>query len=167
MRTKVSKEEFISNVSNKIERREELINFYKNTFLPTLQKFDGKVYNKRFITALQSGCNDCMIVRNMENQHIVVEHRKDKFSYTEHEDLYIRVLMRENRLSYEDTIADNLGEKWLNGFINTTNELRSCIDNYDVYIGLSNEVQQIIDKYSETPFEFRHNVSFDKLYYLS
>ena len=53
MRTKSTKAEFVNETKERIAMRETLCDFYYNTYLPTLKKFNGKVYNIRFIKALR------------------------------------------------------------------------------------------------------------------
>ena len=53
MRTKKNKEQFIEEMKKRINLREQLNSFYNDIYLPTLKKFDGKVYNIRFIKALR------------------------------------------------------------------------------------------------------------------
>lgn len=168
MRTNKSKEEFISYLQSKIERREELVKFYHDVFLPTLKKFDGKVYNKRFITALQNCCNSRMIVRDMEYQRIDIQYRKEEFSYTEYETMGIRVHLDDKRMSYEETINLNnmRGYNLIESFEKTTNEMRDSIANYETYLEISKETQAAIDNFAKIPFEFRQNICFGRTHYL-
>ena len=43
MRTNKTKQQFIEEMKQRINLREQLNSFYNEIFLPTLQKFDGKV----------------------------------------------------------------------------------------------------------------------------
>ena len=108
MRTELSKEAFIARVENQVSRREELLRYYNKVFLPTLQKFDGKVYNKRFITALQNECNELQYVRPLEYEHVIVEMRSSRTSYTDHEDIYLQVkLNNDGRIDYEASTTES------------------------------------------------------------
>lgn len=168
MRTNTTKDEFISHLQSKIERREELVKFYNDVFLPTLKKFDGKVYNKRFITALQNCCNSRMVVRDMEYQRIAIEYRKTDIYYSEYETMSVRVHLDDKRISYEETINLNnmCGYNLIESFEKTTNEMRDSIANYETYLEISKETQAAIDKFVKIPFEFRQHICFGGTHYL-
>ena len=79
MRTHKTKENFIARLEKEIVAINELLNFYKNVYLPTLAKFNGKVYNKRFINALKEQCNnELMFIRDKERDEVVIELRFEK-----------------------------------------------------------------------------------------
>ena len=53
MRENMKKEQFIAKCEKRIEVRNIIMDFYLHVYLPTLLKFNGKVYNIRFIKALR------------------------------------------------------------------------------------------------------------------
>ena len=165
-RLKLNKQLFIEKVETKIERRNSLLSFYKDVYLPTLQKFNGKVYNKRFINALRECADDLTCIRDLEYDHIRIQRRRDKFSYTEYEEMYILLkLDGDKRIDADASITDPMGQKWLNSFQEYNDELRSTINNYDKYMTIAEELQKCIYKYSEIPTEFRENIElYDKFY---
>ena len=53
IRTNKTKEEFIKEMEQRINIRKTLMDFVDNVYFPMMAtKFDGKVYNARFINAL-------------------------------------------------------------------------------------------------------------------
>ena len=62
MKTKLTKEQFIARMKKENKHRNDLLEFRNRIFLPTLQKFDGKVYNIRFIKALREANEDELIL---------------------------------------------------------------------------------------------------------
>lgn len=167
MRLELSKEQFIARVEKKIATRKELLDFYHRVYLPTLQKFDGKVYNIRFIKALRDANNDELTwVRELEYDQIIVEKRLKKHNYTDVEQLYIRFLLSDGRVDMNKSIMDEVGKKWMQGFEDYTKELEQIIVNYDTYMNKCEEVRKILNEFKEIPHEFRCNVIFYNRHYL-
>ena len=168
MRTHKTKETFVQRAEKEIIAINELLSFYENVYLPTLQKFDGKVYNKRFINALKEQCNnELMFIRDKERDEVVIELRFEKHNYNDTKHMYCKLLVNsEYRIDYNATINDNIGNKWIGNLINEINELNDVIANYDNYLAIANECQKQIDKVAELPYQIRQNIVFDKIWYL-
>ena len=168
MRTELSKEAFIAKVESQVKRREELLRYYNKVFIPTLQKFDGKVYNKRFITALQNECNELQYVRPLEYEHVIVEMRASRTPYTDHEDIYLMVkLNSEGRIDYEASTTDRTGRAWITNFQLDTDALRTIINSYDEYMKIAESVRDAIETFAtKVPYAFRENVRFTRRFYL-
>lgn len=166
MRTNQNQNKFVADVLSKIERRQSLYEYYNDVFLPTLKKFDGKVYNIRFIKALRENASELMYVRELENDHIVVECRKSKFSYTDYESIYIMVKLKGGRIDHELSITDELGKKWVENFLSYTEDLRMCVTNYDEYIKVAEKVRDAIEEYAKLPLQFRENIRFTRGFYI-
>ena len=167
MRELKSKQNFIAQVEREIEVRENLISWYEQVFLPTLKKFDGKVYSKRFITALDNQKEDLMSIRPLEYDHIVIEGYHRKMNYVDRECLYAMVkLDNEGRIDYNTSINDGIGKKWIEGFIQTTEELKQAIEKYDEYIKIAKDLANKLEEYSKLNYRFRKNIKFINKFYL-
>ena len=163
MRTNKTKQQFIEEMKQRINLREQLNSFYKEIFLPTLQKFDGKVYNVRFIKALREQadkCNKLMLVKEMDyNKGIEIQLRQHQYNYTDYESLWAKlVLTNEGRISYELTINDEIGKKWLENFNEYKNEYQMAIDNYDQYMTIAEQLEKALQTYNKLPHSFRNNL---------
>ena len=150
------KEVFVSYTQGQIERREELLKFYNKVFLPTLKNFDGKVYNKRFINALrEQSCNERLLVNELENDHVRVDLRREKFTYTDYESIYFMVKLTDKRIDYKASTEDSLGRNWILNFQRYTDELRAAIHSYDEYMEIVKKVNDAVHEYQKIPYAFR------------
>ena len=155
-----SKTDFINVTNNRIKARFALIDFYKNVYLPTLQKFNGKVYNIRFIKALREANKDELLVIRERTYYKTIElnYRQSKFSYNNYEALTVDCPDdSNNRLSYE--LCENGMQEHIKNFNDYTEEIQSAIDNYDKYLEQAMELQKKITEYNELPSAFRQNIS--------
>lgn len=167
MRINMDKVAFIAKLENRIERRVWLMDYYNRVFLPTLQKFHGKVYNRRFVQALQDCADELTYVRDFDNDHIVIERRSSRYNYTDYEDLYVMVKLGENkRIDADASITNDLGKAWVTNFQQYTEELRSTINDYDKCMGIAEGVRDAIMEYSKLPSAFRENIEFRYKFYL-
>lgn len=165
MRTKFTKEIFVERLTKENKHRHDLLDFYNRIFLPTLQKFDGKVYNIRFIKALREANEDELIyVRERENEHIIVEKRFKKYNYTDCEQLYIKVILKGGRIDAAASISDEMGKKWVENFKLHTDELLAVIENYELYIDKCEELQTAINEFSKISYKFRENITFSNAF---
>ena len=106
MRTKKNKEQFIEEMKKRINLNEQLNTFYNEIYLPTLQKFDGKVYNIRFIKALREqaqNLNNLIWVKELDSKNAIeIQLRYSQYNYNDNETLWTKlVLTKEGRISYE------------------------------------------------------------------
>lgn len=168
MKEKLPKEKFISRLQREIECSEELLVFYETVYLPTLQKFDNKVYNIRFIKALQEQrTNDWMTIYKKENGHIVISLRLEKFNYRDCVRLYAMVYLNdEQRIDYEATISDELGKSWISSIADGINEKKYIIKCYDEMLAVAKECKEAIKKFKELPFNFQCNIGFCDAHYI-
>ena len=168
MRTHKTKETFIARANKEINVINELLSFYKNVYLPTLEKFNGKVYNKRFINALKEQCNnELMFIRDKERDEVVIELRFEKHNYNDRKQMYCKLLVNsEYRIDYNATINDNIGNKWIENLSDEITEINDVIANYDKYLSVAEECQEYINKVAKLPYQFRENIAFDKIWYL-
>lgn len=168
MRTKRTKEQMIERLKKQTAHRNDLLGFYNRVFLPTLQKFDGKVYNVRFIKALREANIDELIwVRELENNdHIIVEKRFEKHTYNDCEQMYLKVVIKEGRIDASASVMDELGKKWMENFKKYTDEMLSICEDYDSYLEKAEDVRKAIEEYSKVPHVFRENILFSGKFYL-
>lgn len=163
MRTRKNKEQFIEEMKKRINLREQLNIFYNDIYLPTLKKFDGKVYNIRFIKALREQAeklNNLIYVKELEHTNTIeIQLRHHQYSYTDYESLWAKlVLTNEGRISYELTINDEIGKKWLENFNEYKNEYQMAIDNYDQYMTIAEQLEKALETYNKMPHAFRNNM---------
>ena len=165
MRTKFTKEIFIERLTKENKHRHDLLDFYNRIFLPTLQKFDGRVYNIRFIKELREANEDELIfVRELDNDHIIIEKRFEKYNYTDCEQLYIKVILKGGRIDAAASISDEMGKKWVENFKLHTDELLSVIENYESYIAKCEELQTLINEFANISYKFRENITFSNAF---
>lgn len=162
MRTKNTKEEFITETKERIAMRETLCDFYYNTYLPTLKKFNGKVYNIRFIKALRESVAENKLFSISErkyNEGIEIRLRRHDWNYTDYETLYVKCnLNNEGRIDYEATINDEVNNAWVSNFKEYTNEYRQSIERYDEYMKVAEKLEKTLDEYNKLPHIFRNNL---------
>lgn len=164
MRTKKNKEQFIEEMKKRINLREQLHSFYNDIYIPTLQKFDGKVYNIRFIKALREQAqklNNLMLIRELDNKNAIeIQIRYNQYNYNDYEALWAKlVLTKEGRISYELSINDELGKKWIENFNEYKNEYQRAIDNYDQYMTIADQLEKALNTYNNLPQTFRNNLN--------
>ena len=167
MRQNRTKEQMIERLKKQISHRNDLLEFRNRVFLPTLQKFDGRVYNIRFIKALREAKDDELIyVCELENEQIVVEKRFERYTYTDCEQIYLKVVLRDGRIDASASVTDEFGKKWMENFNEYTDELLKICNNYDAYMEKAEDVRKAIEEYSKVPHAFRVNIEFRNKFYL-
>jgi len=171
VRTIKNAKEFAAAIAHKNEAQKELLDIYENCFLPVLKEFDGKVYNKRFRTAVeirmqQTGHNGKIYLREKSQHHEQIELQLQEYTcpgnYNEYEDLYICLIAKyvagNYRISYIDTIQNNIHEAWIkNGRKNIT-ERQQAVDEWQKCMQVANELERALKAYNALPFAFRMNV---------
>lgn len=163
---KRNKAEFVAWIADRLDRRRKLLDFRQKVFLPTLKKFDGKVYNVRFLNALREQVNDKRIYVCEEANGIDVQFRKDEFSYCDYECLSMRIELEGKRISYEKSLASPMGKRWIETFNEVSRQAEDAVENYDDYLAKAEEISSLITEYGKIPYEFRNNILFRNLYYL-
>lgn len=167
MRIELTKEAYIAKAENQIARREALVKFYNEAYLPTLKKFDGKVYNKRLITALRNEATELMYIREKENDSIVVELRSSKYAYNDYESIHCMIKLNDGgRIDYEATVNDVIGKKWIENHKTYTEELRNSILHYDKYIEVCDKLRAAIENYKNVPHSLRETIHFCGKHYV-
>ena len=165
IRTKKSKEEFINEMKQRIEIRNTIMEFVENVYFPMIAtKFNGKVYNVRFINALNDEAkkiSDLMYVKRgySINDEIQICFQLTKWNYTDYESILLKLKTNaEGRIDYEATINDKFNIAWIESFKGYNAEYQKSIDNYDEYLKVFVELDKALREYNNLPYSFRGNM---------
>jgi hypothetical protein len=164
IRTRKSKAEFIAEMKQRIEIRKTIMDFVENVYFPMMAtKFDGKVYNKRFINALNEEAkkvHEFMYVKNgYSYDEIEIQLRLTKWNYTDYESILLKCKTNaEGRIDYEATINDEFCKAWIKSFKEYSDEYQKSIDNYDEYLKVFVKLDNVLNEYNELPYSFRKNL---------
>jgi hypothetical protein len=161
LRTKRNKEEFTSRMNETIKLRTMLIDFYNKVYCPMLgQQFNGKVLNKRLITAINKAGETmptrivCHLNDSMTEIIFEVEHIGN--NYRDVETLYTKIFTNdEGRIMAHESLNDKLTLAWLKNFKQGTKQCAKCIDNYDEYLKFTTRLHNLIQEYGSLPSPFR------------
>ena len=162
--TRKTKEEFIKEMQQRIEIRNTILAFVENVYFPMMcTKFDGKVYNARFLNALNEEAkkvHEFMYVKHgYSMDEIEIQLRLTKWNYNDYESILLKVKTNaEGRIDYNATINDELGNTWIKGFKDYIQEYQKAIDNYDEYMKVFEKLGKVLDEYNELPYSFRKNL---------
>ena len=170
--TRKTKEEFIKEMQQRIEIRNTIMAFVENVYFPMMcTKFDGKVYNARFLKALNEEAKKVHEFMYVEKGYgvdeIKIQLRLTKWNYNDYESILLKVKTNdEGRIDYNATINDELGNTWIKGFKDYIQDYQKAIDNYDEYMGVFAKLCAALDDYNELPYPFRKNLdtSFMRIY---
>ena len=161
VRTNKTREEFVKEMNQRIEIRKTIMEFVDNVYFPMMAtKFDGKVYNARFINALNEEAkkiSERMYVnKGYSNDEIEIQMRLTDWNYTDYESILLKCKTDGNgRIDYEATINDKLCQTWIANFKSYMDEYQSAIDNYDEYMKVFVELANALEKYNKLPHTFR------------
>ena len=161
IRTIKTKEEFINEIQERISIRKNLLVFYNEIYLPTLKKFDGKVYNIRFIKALRAKVENNKRIYITEKQYdgtIEIQQRRGDFNYTDYECLCVMCKTHEGRISYNGTLRTEWHKISLKNLNEYIEDYQNAIDNYDACMEQSNQLANAINAYNDLPYSFRKNI---------
>ena len=184
MRQKVEKPVFINRVKNEIECRELLAQFFNTSYKDILSKFNGKVFNKRVINAIETelkklhsrgfiAAGDFSAgdpYSNYKNSYynITIGVYSDRYNYVDKETITTKILLTDaGRVDYEKTVGEKYVNIWLENFCEYTDEARDAIANYDKYFEVAKAVESAINNYKNLPFRFRQNIRFTQSFYLN
>lgn len=172
---KRSKSEFIEEQKKHIENRKKLAEIYNDIILPAVLKFDGKVLNKRFLTYIKNQTSDIALLNIscssvMPNEYYI-SFQYSAHNYNEMDSLYFNVVLSDKyltgaRIDYQKTKEDKTNGIWMKNFLCEIKNYQFVIDNYDAYLQQSEELNDMIDKYSRLPISFRKNIHLDNVYCL-
>lgn len=168
IRTNKTKEEFINEMQQRIEIRKTIMEFVDNVYFPMMAtKFDGKVYNARFLNALNEEAkkiNERMYVkRGYTADEIEIQLRLSDWNYNDYESILLKCKTNaEGRIDYDATINDTYTKAWVANFKSYMDEYQKAIDNYDEYMEVFVELGNALEKYNKLPHTFRGHL--DKSY---
>ena len=160
IRTNKTKEEFIKEMNQRIEIRKTIMNFVDNVYFPMMAtKFDGKVYNARFLNALNEEAKKIdermYVERAYSSGEIEIKLRLSQWNYNDYESILVKCKTNEGRINYTATINDQQLMDWLESFKSYIEEYQKCIDNYDEYMKVFVELGDALEKYNKLPHSFR------------
>lgn len=184
MRTRQEKQAFINALNTEISNRETIRQFFNTTFQDLLKRFDGKVYNKRFDTALNDALKavsplmwaKCELQsrnsysNNKDNNfvQVVINFRNSSHNYNDNESLYTNIVLVTDanynlRISAEDSGKERYTLAWLESFDKGTEEKRNAIKMYDKYFKVAEEMEKAVKAYNELPCRFREHIDTNYL----
>ena len=161
IRTNKTKEEFIKEMQQRIEIRKTIMEFVDNVYFPMMAlKFDGKVYNARFLNALNKEAkkiSEYMYVKKGYSQdEIEIQLRLSQWNYNDYESILLKCKTNaEGRIDYDATINDQYAKAWIENFKSAIEEYQKAIDNYDDYMKVFVELNESLEKYNKLPYPFR------------
>lgn len=175
METNEIKTAFFSQLYTELKNRELLRQeVYKTVFYNALDKFDGKVYNKRFdnylndelkkvspllsVSCDNKGANDYFNPSYYIVQ-IVFNCRNSSTNYTDSEKLYINMVLKNNRIQADDTKREEYTLKWLESFDEETRKKRSILEKYDDYFRIYEQMEKAVQLYNGLPTRFRRHLN--------
>lgn len=161
VRTNKTREEFVKEMNQRIEIRKTIMEFVDNVYFPMMStRFEGKVYNVRFLNALNEEAKKISermyVKKGYSNDEIEIQMRLSDWNYTDYESILLKCKTNaEGRIDYEATINDKLCQSWIANFKSGMDEYQSAIDNYDEYMKVFVELANALEKYNKLPHTFR------------
>jgi hypothetical protein len=161
IRTNKTKEEFIKEMQQRIEIRKTIMDFVDNVYFPMMAtKFDGKVYNARFLNALNEEAkkisNLMYVKKGYSADEIEIQLRLSQWNYNDYESILLKCKTNaEGRIDYDATINDYYTKAWIENFKAYMDEYQKAIDNYDEYMNVFVELANALEKYNKLPYTFR------------
>lgn len=157
MREKRTKAEFVAYTKRQIEMRATLDRFYNEVYLPTLQKFNGKVYNIRFIKALREKISEDVPMRVCERDNNEIEIRIGAI-YSDSQSIYAPCVDNaEGRIDYNASLNSNIAKR-LDKRAEYNAEYENAIERYDEYLAMARDLERRIDEYNKLSYVFRYNI---------
>lgn len=161
VRTNKTREEFIKEMNQRIEIRKTIMEFVDNVYFPMMAtKFDGKVYNARFLNALNEEAKKISermyVKKGYSNDEIEIQLRLTDWNYNDYESILLKCKTNaEGRIDYEATINDQYTKAWIESFKSYMEEYQKAIDNYDEYMKVFVQLADALEKYNKLPHTFR------------
>ena len=161
VRTNKTREEFVKEMNQRIEIRKTIMDFVDNVYFPMMAtKFDGKVYNARFLNALNEEAKKISermyVKKGYSNDEIEIQMRLSDWNYNDYESILLKCNTNaEGRIDYDATINDHYMKAWIESFKSYIEEYQKSIDNYDEYMKVFVELNESLEKYNKLPHTFR------------
>ncbi len=172
MRTNKTKEQFITDTKKEIKAREELCKIYDNIVMTTLNKFNGKVLNKRLTTAIQEQLPQYYFIREEYQNGCSEEYQNGcSIEYTlnrRNDDNYLIlaalsfkiIVSRDDfRIESDKSKSEYYTIKWRENFEKHTEELRDSIKKYLSYMKKAEKLEAMIRDFNKLPLAFRLNMN--------
>lgn len=163
MYERLSKEKFIEQTQKRILLRKQVLKFKETEVVATINKFDGKVFNKRFNNALIGLLpNKFWNVMPGSSKHdFYITARIYDYDYSLCENLYIRVVLdREGRLMAKESLEDDYSRSLVRQFINDTDKMQEAIERYDEFLESVKRIEELARRYAgEAPYCFKKNIA--------
>ena len=95
VRTNKTKEEFIKEMKERINIRKTIMEFVDNVYFPMMAtKFNGKVYNARFLNALKEEAKKVSermyVKKGYSNDEIEIQLRRSDWNYNDYESILLK-----------------------------------------------------------------------------
>lgn len=175
MHNKKSKEEFIADVEVEIGIRRNMLTWLEEHFYPIVKKFDGKVYNKRLITALEETLDeDWCLTRtdytsvDVEGVENAIENHIEFFCWRPGGNkivMYIGVVTGPDGRIKGDAHTTRTDNN-IKSFSNSVSELRAAIERYDEVAAQAQLIEDVINEFAEMPYAARRNFTGFRKWYL-
>lgn len=162
IRTHKSKEDFVKEMQQRIAIRKTIMDFVDNVYFPLMAtKFNGKVYNARFINTLNEEAkkiSDRMYVKQgYSHDEIEIQLRLSQWNYNDYESILLKCKTNaEGRIDYDATINDQYTKAWIENFKKCS--YQDCIDHYDEYMDVFAKLNDALEEYNKLPYPFRDNL---------
>ena len=179
MKQREEKQVFIKTLQKEIRNRETLRQFFNTTFQDILKRFDGKVYNKRFDTALNEALKavsplmyaKCDVKsRNIYSNfpdnnvlEVVLSVRNSEHNYNNVESFITNVVLSSDsnynlRIDAEKSQAEKYTVVWAENFYKETETRNEIIKNYNKLMKVSEQMEKAVKAYNDLPHRFRQNI---------
>lgn len=174
IKTNLTYEQFKEKTCKQNECQAELLQVYENVIKPLLKKWDGKVYNKRFRTAIEQeiesqgyGKTNKIYLSEQNWYHdevtLVLQQYPTPGKWSESEQLYFMLIVKyidgNYRISEAETISNKTGQVWLNNARENIEERNEAVKNWKKYMKQAEQLQAAIKAYNEIPYSFRQNIA--------
>lgn len=172
VRTNETRDKFAKRIERENKAIRELLDIRQRVYIPLLKKWDGKVYNKRFRTAIEDAIKEAGIyvetyVKESRQHHEEVElhfyQYPEKGNYCHQELLMVMLRVRYDngnyRISEADTLADHYFTVWADNAEKDIRENEQAINYYEDYMEVASNMEKAINAFNELPFAFRSNIS--------
>lgn len=167
MQQRVPKDIYVDQLTKKVQKREQLRRYYTKNYLPILRKFDGKVYNARFVNAINEDMerHDALLhITDMtdnddKTRRLWMYVCESATNYNRAASIMLRVVCNaEGRIDAKASEEYADMQKELKGFDEGTTEILTTIYNYDEYMKITDDMMAAIEKYNNLPYHFIQNL---------
>lgn len=179
MKQREEKQVFIKTLQKELKNREALRQFFNTTFKDILRRFDGKVYNKRFDTALNEALkavSPMMYAKcDIKNRNrysnfpdnnlleVVLYVRNSEHNYNDTEAFYTNVVLSSDlnynlRIDADKSQMEKYTAVWAENFDKETETRKEIIKNYNKLMKISEQMEKAVKAYNDLPHRFRQNI---------